>query len=159
MDRNTFISALFQQEYPTLIRLSFRLTGSRELAEDLCQDVFFLATLRYEELLHHPSPGGWLTLTLFNLARNERRKLRNRLIQVSLDEVANQLISGDQAASIELLLPVRLSSDEREILVWKFEHRMDDRAIANALGITEGAAKMRVSRALKRCRELLDDHT
>ena len=100
-----------------------------------------------------------MTLTLFNLARNERRKLRNRLIQVSLDEVANQLISGDQAASIELLLPVRLSSDEREILVWKFEHRMDDRAIANALGITEGAAKMRVSRALKRCRELLDDHT
>lgn len=128
-----------------MIRLSFRLTGSRELAEDLCQDAFFLATLRYEELLHHPSPGGWLTLTLFNLARNERRKLRNRLIQVSLDEVANQLISGDQAASIELLLPVRLSSDEREILVWKFEHRMDDRAIANALGIPGTEAVQRVA--------------
>ncbi|HIT02560.1 MAG TPA: sigma-70 family RNA polymerase sigma factor [Candidatus Enterenecus merdae] len=159
MDRNTFISALFQREYPTLIRLSYRLTGSREMAEDLCQDAFFLATLRYEELLHHPSPGGWLTLTLFNLVRNERRKAKNRLTQVSVDEVANQLISNDQTASIETLLPVQLSSDERKILVWKFEYKMDYRDIANALGITEGAARMRVSRALKRCKELLDDHT
>lgn len=159
MDRNTFISALFQREYPTLIRLSYRLTGSREMAEDLYQDAFFLATLRYEELLHHPSTGGWLTLTLFNLVRNERRKAKNRLTQVSVDEVANQLISNDQTASIETLLPVQLSSDERKILVWKFEYKMDYRDIANALGITEGAARMRVSRALKRCKELLDDHT
>lgn len=159
MDRNTFISALFQREYPTLIRLSYRLTGSREMAEDLCQDAFFLATLRYEELLHHPSPGGWLTLSLFNLVRNERRKAENRLTQVSVDEVADQLISNDRTASIETLLPVQLSSDERKILVWKFEYKMDYRDIANALGITEGAARMRVSRALKRCKELLDDHT
>ena len=159
MDRNTFISDLFQREYPTLIRLAYRLSGGRELAEDLCQDAFFLATLRYEELLHHPSPGGWLTLSLFNLVRNERRKAENRLTQVSVDEVADQLISNDRIASIETLLPVQLSSDEREILVWKFEYSMDYRDIANALGITEGAARMRVSRALKRCKELLDDHT
>jgi len=100
-----------------------------------------------------------LTLTLFNLVRNERRKAKNRLTQVSVDEVANQLISNDQTASIETLLPVQLSSDERKILVWKFEYKMDYRDIANALGITEGAARMRVSRALKRCKELLDDHT
>ena len=142
-----------------MIRLSFRLTGSRELAEDLCQDTFFLATLRCEELLHHPSPGGWLTLTLFNLARNERRKSRNRIPQVSLDDVADQLIARDQTASVEDRLPVQLDDDEREILVWKFEHGMDYRDIADALGITEAAARMRVSRALKRCRELLNGHT
>ena len=74
LDRNPFISALFEYEYPTLIRLAYRLTGSRELARDLLQDTFLLAMVHYEELVVHLSPGGWLNLTLHNLARNERRR-------------------------------------------------------------------------------------
>lgn len=157
MDRNTFIAALFRQEYPMLIRLSYRFTGSRELAEDLCQDTFLLATLHYEELLHHPSPGGWLTLTLLNLARNERRKTENRLAQIPVDAVAHLQKSNEKTSSIESLLPVQLSDDDRKILAWRFELQMDYQNIANTLGITEGAARMRVSRALKRCKTLLND--
>lgn len=159
MDWDAFITALFHREYPILIRLSYRLTGSREFAEDLCQDTFFLATLHYEELLHHPSPGGWLTLTLLNLARNERRKTENRPAQVPVDEVAHLLKIDEQTSSIEGLLPVQLSDDDRRLLVWKFEYQMDYQDIANTLGITEGAARMRVLRALKRCKALLEDKT
>ena len=159
MDRNTFITTLFQREYPILIRLAYRLTGSRELAEDLCQDTFFLATLRYEELLHHPSPGGWLAVTLFNLVRNERRKMENRLTSISIYEIADRLKMNEQTGSIEALLPAQLPDDDRKILTWRFDYQMEYQDIANAMGITEGAARMRLSRALKRCKRLLGDET
>ena len=159
MDRNTFITSIFQREHPILIRLAYRLTGSKELAEDLCQDTFFLATLRYDELINHPSPGGWLTLTLVNLVKNDRRKAENRLARIPVDEVVNRLRASEPTGSIEELLPVQLSRDDRQILVWRFEYQMDYQDIAEKLGVSEGTARMRVFRALKRCKSLLDDHT
>ena len=85
MDRNAFITSIFQREYPVLTRLAYRLTGDKDLAEDLCQDTFLLAILHYDELVDHPSPGGWLTLTLLNLVRNARQKAENRFVRISAD--------------------------------------------------------------------------
>lgn len=154
-DRNSFISALFECEYPTLIRLAYRLTGSRELARDLLQDTFLLAMVHYEELAVHPSPGGWLNLTLRNLAWNERRRIK-RHSQTSLEEAAH-LLTGEASQSLDELLPLQLSPEDRDILIWRFERQWDYREIALRLGISEGACRMRVSRAVKKCGEILKD--
>lgn len=154
MNRNQFISTLFKEEYPTLIRKAYRLTGSEELAKDLLQDTFVLAIAHYEELVNHLSPGGWLTLTLYNLVRNERRRAKYR-DEVPLDTITN-LLESQNPMTLSDLLPIQMKEKDKEILVWRYEQQLDYRTIAARLGISEGACRMRVNRLLKVCREILE---
>lgn len=158
MDKNQFIKALFELEYPALIRKAYALTTDKELAQDLVQDTFVLAFSHWETLAHHPSPGGWLTLTLFNLVRNEQRKLC-RHNTVSLDEIKDFLASPPTASSQEIL-PKQLSDDDKQILIWRYELQLSYTEIARRLGTSENACRMRISRALKKCKYYLskDDY-
>lgn len=155
MDRSLFISTLFKNEYPALIRKAYRLTGSKELAEDLLQDTFLLALAHFEELAVHPSPGGWLTLTLFNLVRNERR--RSRCYSELPLEKADLLQGKEELPPLDDFLPLQLPTDDRNILIWRFEQQLDYREIAMRLGISESACRMRVCRLLKKCRNILSN--
>ena len=56
--QDTFLTELFKQKYPTLIRKAYRLAGSREYAEDLVQETFLLAIAHSKELESHPSPNA-----------------------------------------------------------------------------------------------------
>ena len=152
--RDAFLSGLFDQEYPKLIRLAYRLTGSMEMAQDLVQETFLLAVVRYEELTAHPKVGGWLTMTMYNLARNERRRYE-RHPEIPLESVIN-VSKEDQPRSLEELLPYQLSASDREILIWRYALQLDYPDIASRLGISEKACRMRVSRSLKRCKEILE---
>ena len=156
MDNHARFSELFLREYTNLIRLAYRLTGSREQAEDLVQSAFLLALARQEELLAHPSPGGWLAVTLRNLVLNERRRRKREQDWLAREETPPCPGGREDPVRLEELLPVQLSREERQILIWRYELQLDYPAIGERLGISQAAARMRVSRALARCRELLD---
>ncbi len=156
MDNHARFSELFLREYTNLIRLAYRLTGSREQAEDLVQSAFLLALARQEVLLAHPSPGGWLAVTLRNLVLNERRRMKREQDWLAREETPPCLGGREDPVRLEELLPVQLSREERQILIWRYELQLDYPAIGERLGISQAAARMRVSRALARCRELLD---
>lgn len=153
LDRDTFILDLFHREYEALCRLAYRLTGSAELAQDLTQDTFLLALSHAGELADHPSPGGWLTLTLYNLVLNERRRTQRRP-QVSIEE-AQELFSS-QEPPLENMLPKQLSPEDRQLLLWRFERQLKTGEIALLLGISEAACRKRLSRVLQKCRALLE---
>ena len=90
---------------------------------------------------------------LQNLARNEQ-KLAKQHPETSLDSLF--YVAGETpSSSLDEVLPKQLSTQEREILIWRFEQNMDYSEIANRLGISEPGCRSRVSRAIKRCRELL----
>lgn len=153
LDRNSFLSELFQREYPTLIQKAYRLTGSRYLAEDLIQEAFLLALVHCNELICHPSPGGWISITIFNLARNERRRIESHP-EISLEEAIDLPTCGS-SCSLDELLPLQLSESDRQLLIWRFEQQLDYREIASRLGIAEGACRARVFRILKKCKDIL----
>ena len=136
--------SIFRREYPALTRLAYRLTGSKELAEDLCQDTFFLAIIYFDELVDHPSPGGWLTLMPINLVKNERQKAEKRLARIFVDDVMERLRACEQSVSIEELLPMQTSKGDRQILIWRFEFQLGDQDIAEKLGISEETARARI---------------
>ena len=156
MDDHSYFSELFLREYTDLIRLAYRLTGSREQAEDLVQSAFLLALARQSELLTHPSPGGWLAVTVRNLVQNERKRVKKEQDWIFQGEAPSYLGGKEDPVRLEEILPVQLSKEERQILIWRYEMQMDYRSIAKRLGISLAAAKMRMKRALARCRELLD---
>ena len=41
-------------------------------------------------------------------------------------------------------------------MIWRYEQRLGFREIADKLGIAEASCRSRLSRAVKRCKELMD---
>ena len=74
---SSFLADLYRQEYPTLYRVAYRLTGCQEDAQDMIQKTFLLAISQQDELGRHPNPGGWLMVTL----RQHRINAKIRIIQ------------------------------------------------------------------------------
>ena len=82
-DRNAF-DDLMRKYYPRILNLAYRLTGNRQLAEDLTQDVFmkvYKSATRYRPQSKFQT---WLYTIAKNTCFNELR--RKRWQMVSLDE-------------------------------------------------------------------------
>lgn len=153
---NDRFQKLYEDLHDKMLRVAYRMVGSVETAEDLVQNSFLLALFRENELMQHPNPEGWLMRVLQNLALNERRRVK-RHPETSLDSLLD-LAGETPANALEDMLPKQLSKADREILIWRFEQNMDYDEIADRLGISETGCRSRVSRAVKRCRELMQRH-
>lgn len=150
---NDRFQKLYEELHDKMLRVAYRMVGSVETSEDLVQNAFLLALFRENELMQHPNPEGWLMRVLQNLALNERRRVK-RHPETSLDSLLD-LAGETPANALEDMLPKQLSKADREILLWRFEQNMDYDEIAERLGISETGCRSRVFRAMKRCRELL----
>lgn len=152
LDRNVAIGALYEREYDTLCRAAYRSLGDWEAAQDLVQDTFLLALLRSDET--HPSPGGWLTQTLRNLIRNERRKLVTR-DAVPLEN-ADALPAEETPHALDELFPASLTPQERELLRLRFSEQLSYRELGARFGISEGACRIKLFRTIEKCRKEYD---
>jgi len=83
--------AVFQQHWPRLVALLFRLTGDRDEAEDLALEVFWRLHRKPSVREASEDPGGWLyrvaTRLGYNALRN--RKRRDRYEQEAAVQIAN----------------------------------------------------------------------
>ena len=139
--------------YRRLIRTAYRETGDMETAADLVQEVFVLATLQYDSLRTYDAPEAWLLLTLHYQVLNQRR-LVTRHNEVPYPE---ELPATDTGNDLSELLPAGLSQEDQDIIRMKYEMGLDHTEIANRLGISETACRSRLSRALSRCKKLLNN--
>lgn len=114
----SFLAQLYRREYPVLYRVAYRLTGSRDDAQDMIQKTFLLAIAQQEELERHPNPGGWLAVTLNNLIKNERRRMAYQA-EIPLEDVSQ---FPAQAPDIPFgeSLPDGLSQEEQQLLSWSW---------------------------------------
>lgn len=145
---------LYEQQYETMIKIAYRMLGSMESAQDVVQDTFLLALFSRSDLAAHPNPEGWLMITLKNLAQNERRKYL-RQGNLSLD-ILTQMPGAEPDTPLALLLPKQLSREDRTVLLWRFERKMDYQEMANRLGISESGCRSRVARAIAHCKKWLE---
>ena len=144
----------------SLFRLAFRLTGTREDAEDVVHDVFVglpEALSRYEE---RGRLGAWLSRVTARVAlmrhrsRNHRREVglegADRVAAPARDQRSDH--TGLQGAVDAL--PVAL----RSVLVLKEMEGYSHAEIAEMLGISTVTSRVRLLRALRRLRRELEDH-
>ena len=133
---------------------AWRVTGERTLAEEAVQDVFCLAARKSAELAGHPSVTGWLHRTAMNMARDlvRRRDRHERNIARFAAESAAETQEGGRPAEWEAIDAAidRLPADERAVVVLRFFEELDHDAIGRRLGISEAAARKRLSRGLAR---------
>lgn len=138
----------------------WRVSG-REVAEDLVATVF-LRALRGLETYRRDrgSPQAWL----FQIARNTvtdylRRLKRTRGLHVSVDQIHDvtcdlptpeERLLHEERVRVLLNAISTLRSTDQEVLQLRYGGELTNGEIGEVLGITEGAAAVRVHRALRR---------
>ncbi|WP_201983495.1 RNA polymerase sigma factor [Hymenobacter rubidus] len=148
---------LFERYHRPLFGFLYHMLGRADASEDLVQNVFY-RMLKYR---HTFTGEGEFRTWMYHLARNVLadylKKNRHARYQTDLDDVAEYLGGGATAdAGLERAQEVatlhqalaRLSAEHREVLVLSRFQEMKYGEIAQVLGTTEGAVKVRVHRAM-----------
>lgn len=142
--------------------------ASREVAEDLTSDVFMKALRslnRYDAT--RSAPRTWLVRIARNAVTDHLRALRRRgSLHVSLDRVPD-LVSAAPSQEERMLREERIQAllngaqllreADQEILSLRYGAGMGNAEIADALEISSNAVAVRLHRALKRLKSVLDD--
>lgn len=125
---------------------------SREDAEDLCEDVFLKAFRSPEGYdAAKASPGTWIYAITRNTVIDYYRK--NRPAEELPEELSDDSSVEEDVLNAELLEELasaleRLPTEYTDIIVLHYYDRLQLTEIANKLGISYGAVKLRHQKAL-----------
>ena len=152
--RESEFEQLVEQYQRLVYTICFQMTRDRDTAEDLVQETFLLLVIRVSEIYTHEKPAGWLFRVLGNLIRRELQKPYHQELPLASEEAS--LLSYTDEHFFQTL-PSGLLDAERELLTLRLEKNWDYETIADYLGITPDACRQRMSRAIRKCRELLQN--
>jgi len=155
---------LYDSIFPVLFRVAYRISNSKEAAEDLCQDCFFRL---YEKNIVFPNPDEakyWLIRVVKNASLNyaKRKERERKAYQRAFREEVKREESGESALvrketshEVEAALE-KLPENLRIVLILKEYAEMNYKEIGRVLGISEGNVKVRVFRARERLAAFLN---
>jgi RNA polymerase sigma-70 factor, ECF subfamily len=159
------MGVLFERHHRMLFNFFLRMTGSRNLSEDLVQDVFF-RMLKYR---HTYEAENNFMAWMYQIARNAHLdQTKKRRLEVvpdsSSEERAAQMPARDpdpqqeleEKQDVDLLRRAlaKLPLEKREILILSRFQNLKYDEIAATLGCEVGAVKVRVYRAVRELSEI-----
>jgi RNA polymerase sigma factor (sigma-70 family) len=126
------------------------------LAEDATQAVFAILARRARSITGQTILAGWLYQTARYVSANTLRmeSYRRRREVAAARRARNRSTPGADLSEIDDALE-RLSPQERNAILLYYIEGRSHREVGNALGISEEAARKRISRALERLRQYL----
>src|SRR5262245_41828640 len=139
---------LYEQE---IFGYLWRVTGDEHASYDLAQENFVRAWQHFEQVRRYEQPRAWLFRVATNLASNHRRHRSVRGAAI-LQLRAGASLAGDPAADVVEADAVRAALDAmpmelRGALVLRVVYGLSFGELARALGTSQAAAKMTLSRA------------
>ena len=152
------LEILFERYREPLGEFFSRLTGNREVSEDLVQDVF-VRILKYRAT--YRATNRFVTW-IYQIARNSRIDYfkKHRVEPLDLHRGATvavtpgrQLEESEEKALLQSAL-MQLTESNRELLILLRYQEMKYEDIAELLGIEPGAVGTRVHRAMKELRDI-----
>ena len=154
-DRQAY--ALFVEEYKTPIyNLAYRMTGNREDAADLTQDIFIRAYTYLWRFNPRKKFFTWLYTIALNTIKNHIKKSK-QYIKTRSSNFDERQFSENQNSSdaqdINIYLS-RLDMETRALIIMKYVEELSFEEIAQITGKSVSALKMRIYRGLdrlKRC--------
>lgn len=149
-----FIKLLMEKHSQHMIQLTCRRTCDHQLAEDLVQETFLTACCKPDQVCSHTNPKEWLYNTLNKLTM---RELDRAYHAAEVCELDNDLVGLTGVhLPMEYHLPAGLTARERELILMRVEDGLSYEEIAEHFGVSEAACRQRVSRAMRKCRVLLE---
>jgi len=167
-DRDAF-RVLIERYDGMVFDLTHQYGSSPEDAEDLAQDVFLAAYRRIGDLRNPDQFASWLYGIALNRCRDYAKNVRRDTYAFSHTEDRSETSVPDDAAAQD----DRLAAEEEAGHLWealeelsatyatpfllKYRDGMTYKAMSNRLDVSVSALKVRVHRARKKLRNLLDD--
>ena len=160
-------STLFRETYDDTYSLALRLVGNADDANDVVQDTYLRAFRAIRRFRGEAQIGTWL----YRITSNAANTLLQRRRTSQHDELTGDDLVADECrernpeeraehADIRAQVLAALStlpSKLRSVIVLRDIYDLPHDAIAEQLGISESAAKVRLFRARQKLRELIFD--
>jgi uncharacterized protein (TIGR03435 family) len=151
-------ATLVERHVNLVYSVALRNVGNPHAAEEITQAVFIILARKAAGWSQRMIPAGWLyqttRLTAANFLRGEIRR-QKREQEAYMQSLANEPEPEVWTQIAPLLDDAlgRLGDRDRDAIVLRFFENKNLREVGAALGASEDAAKMRVSRALERLRK------
>jgi RNA polymerase sigma factor (sigma-70 family) len=156
---------VYETLFPVIYRVSLRVTGDKEVAEDLCHEAFIKLMERSELIPDMEQSKYWLIRVVKNLSLNhEKRRMRERkaLSKLTLlspgmaDSSEKEVLKRETRTSVQGALN-QLPYNLRAPLVFREYGDLSYKQIGAMLGITESNVKVRIFRARERLGKALGE--
>jgi RNA polymerase sigma factor (sigma-70 family) len=159
------LGVLFERYHKLLFNFFLRLTGNREVSEDLVQEVF-LRMLKYRHTYRADSQfKAWM----YQIARNAHidsiRKVKQEVLfdegedkpggePISQKPIPDEALEQKQEVTLLRQALAKLPREKREVLVLSRFQNLKYEEIAEILACDVGTVKVRVFRAVRELAEL-----
>ncbi len=155
------LASLVRAHQRSVYSLALRMLGTRDLAEDLTQDVFMQLNDNLGSIESSRHLGFWLRQVTTNRAIDQLRR-RARVQLTSLDE-EQELFCAEEGADPLLQRHLRallsdLSPQARAVLLLRYQEDLDPIDIARALDMPINTVKSHLKRSLDTMREKVGAH-
>jgi len=161
------IVAAFRLHYDAILGYAFRMTGDRDEAEDVASQAFLALAEQVRAGRFPPDVRPWLYRSTYNAVVSRSRRRQTRLNAVGdvwrwltgtggPPQPTDRLQAASRQEAVRVAL-LRLSLEDRQVIVLRYDEEMDFATIATVTGLTEGSVRSRLSRALDRLRESLKE--
>lgn len=156
-------SALVNRFERTALAVAYACCGDSALAGDVTQEAFLRAWQRLDELEDETKFGAWLCGIVRNLAIDAKRRGPKRTESIEDGSAVAMVQPADPLQRVEeedrIAKALRQLDDQsRAVVVLRYYENLGSAAIAELLGSTPTAVDMRLSRARRTLRELLDEN-
>jgi RNA polymerase sigma-70 factor (ECF subfamily) len=124
----------------------WRMTGDRQMAEDLTQDCFLRAWQRLPSFTGEGPFGAWLRRIAINVVLDARRRAVRESIRDAEDPVRLPMSGVETSIDLERAIQV-LPAGARTVFVLHDVEGFRHEEIAAMLGVTSGTSKAQLHRA------------
>ena len=165
-DKSAF-EELVKRHQDLVFSLSFKLTGNRELANDVAQEAFIRAWKAIDKFRGDSTFGTWIYRITVNTAWTLRKKAKKHY-SLNIEETQEPVVIDEKkdpelvAINSDLSVVLRkalnqIPLDQRIIVELKNIEGRSHKEIADYLDISVTAAKVRLHRAHQKLRNILEE--
>ncbi|MCF8370686.1 MAG: RNA polymerase sigma factor [Bacteroidales bacterium] len=152
-----YFEVLYKRYYPKVLDKCYGLTKNRSIAKELAEDIFSKTYEKLNTFKHLSSFSSWLYSLTYNHCIDylrEKKKLHypswNR--ENEIPEIIDETDESVDSINYENFLVVLelIHTEEKALLLMKYQDNLSIKQISTALRISEDATKMRLKRARSR---------
>src|SRR5262249_26240902 len=152
------LEEIFREHYALVYRTCYSVTGNREDAEDVVQNLFLRLLRRGFPRSVRENPRGYLYRAAVNSSLNTVRVRRRDGATADTQLLKAPIITESNSDEVQRRLEdavSQLNPRAVEVLILRYEHDLGDAEIAKLLGTSRGVIAVTLHRARARLKKLL----